>query len=68
MKVIIKNIVSSFFANNNGWVMNVKDAHDFENARKAIQFGCNQHLKRVEIHYIYDNPGSNFTTGVVDFP
>jgi hypothetical protein len=48
--------------------MNVKDAHDFENARKAIQFGCNQHLKRVEIHYIYDNPGSNFTTGVVDFP
>jgi hypothetical protein len=68
LKVIIKDLASGLYAKSRGWVMDVKDAQDFENARNAIQYGFTQHLKNVEIHYIYDNPRSNFTTGAADFP
>ena len=68
VKVIIKDLKSGFYANQSGWVMDIEDAQNFQNARNAIQYGCNQHLQKVEIHYIFDNPRNNFTTGAVDFP
>ena len=69
MKVLIRDMSSGYYANNSGWVADINHAQDFENARKAIQYGCSQHLKHVEIYYTDDNnPKSNFTTGPVDFP
>ena len=67
MKVLIRDIGSGFYAKDFGWVKDIRAAQDFENARKAIQYGWCSSLRKVEIHYLYENPKLNFTTGAVIF-
>jgi len=68
LKVLIKHIPTGLYANHDGWVKQIEEAYDFKDARSAIQYGWGKSLKNVEIHYMFDNPGQNFTTGAVNFP
>jgi len=68
LKVLIRNIQTGLYVNQDAWVKELEKAYDFKNARNAIQYGWSKSLKSVEIHYTFDNPKENFTTGLTIFP
>ena len=67
--MLIRDIITGLYANNEGWVRDIKDAHDFGHARNTIGYNWQQRLK-AKVCYGWSHPiGKNDRDGrfVTDF-